>query len=300
MGAQASSIEAFAYLMQQFQPSMEEPLVTVITPTYNAGEKLELTIESVLAQRRDLFEYIIVDGASTDGSVAIAQRYAGSLRLLSEPDKGVYDAMNKGIDLARGRFLYFLGAGDTLRPDAIEAISEHLQIDHPSFVYGDVFWVSDDATFAGKVYGGEFDRKALVFHSPCHQAIFYHRTIFEMHGKYDIRYRNAADWVLNFKCFGDDRIEKIYVNQIVADYEGGGVSATSTDVVFHRHRVLIISRYLGPYYAWILWREEVFLHRLNTNIHLIRHLCSKSPRYLLSRTWYHVRRKLGSRGRKTS
>src|SRR5260221_9607043 len=93
--------------------------VSVITPTLNPGPKLEATINSVLAQKAELFEYIIVDGGSTDETLSLVRKYGKRLTWVSKKDRGVYDAMNKGIKMARGDYLYFLGAGDHLRENIL-------------------------------------------------------------------------------------------------------------------------------------------------------------------------------------
>jgi len=87
---------------------------SVITPTLNPGPKLEATINSVLSQNQKLFEYIIVDGGSTDETLNVIRKYGKRIKWVSKKDRGVYDAMNKGIKMARGDYLYFLGAGDHL------------------------------------------------------------------------------------------------------------------------------------------------------------------------------------------
>src|SRR5258705_11239297 len=87
----------------------------IITPTLNSGPKLEATINSVLSQKEDLFEYIVVDGGSSDETLNLLRKHGERIKWISEKDRGVYDAMNKGIGMASGRYLYFLGAGDHLR-----------------------------------------------------------------------------------------------------------------------------------------------------------------------------------------
>jgi len=197
------------------------PLFSVITPTYNSGPKLETTWASLLAQDFGDFEYLVIDGASTDGT---RERLASGLgdprgRSVSEPDRGIYDAMNKGIALARGRYLLFLGAGDRLLPGVLGRVSGLLPRDDSSLVYGDVIW-------EGRVYDGEFDRIRLCDRNICHQAIFYGRDVFKLVGGYDLRYPLLADWALNIRCFGSPRVACRYVPVTVAKYEAGGASDT--------------------------------------------------------------------------
>ena len=116
---------------------------TIITANYNSGDKLLQTFDSVAGQDLDV-EYIVVDGASTDGSREIAQSLKPNgkmfIRVISEPDKGIYEAMNKGVRLAAGRYLYFLGAGDTLLPGVLEEVQRRLPSHDHGFLYGDVIY----------------------------------------------------------------------------------------------------------------------------------------------------------------
>ena len=229
----------------------QTPLFTVITPSFGAGEKLRRTLDSVLAQKRGLFECWVIDGGSDDGSTALLEGYGPQVQWVSEPDGGIYDAMNKGIARAKGRFLYFLGAGDTLRPDALEAVAALLPPDGQTFFYGSVYWVEIGEKYAGRWSPRRFSRGCL-----CHQAIFYERTIFDLLGLYDLRYPLAADYVLNVRCFGDRRIRKVYADLIVADYEGGGVSTTADDPQFFRDAPGLMRRHLG-WGTYLLRRAEM-------------------------------------------
>lgn len=218
---------------------MEQKLFSIITPTYNCGTKIVKTIHSVLSQDSALFEYIIIDGDSNDGTQSHIEKFNPRLTFVSEPDLGPYDAMNKGIDMARGKYLYFLGAGDTLRANALKNLKPLMPDRELAFVYGNVYWV--DEAF---IYGGEFDKLRLETYNICHQAIFYERTIFDLIGKYELDYKILADYVLNIKCFGNDEIQKTYLDYIVANFEGGGLSASQKDGVLIETLPRLIEEYL--------------------------------------------------------
>jgi len=190
-------------------------------------------------QAEDLFDFHIIDGASTDDTLPTIKKYGDKIKLVSERDKGVYDAMNKGIDLASGKYLYFLGAGDSLRADVLRKI-EKLMPDEPlAFVYGNVYWM-DEAI----IYSGPFDKTRLKTHNICHQAIFYERTIFDVMGKFELRFKVLADYVFNIKCFGDDRIQKRYIDYVIANFEGGGLSAKQKDAALLNEYAQLIKDYL--------------------------------------------------------
>jgi glycosyltransferase involved in cell wall biosynthesis len=199
---------------------------SIITPTFNSGPKLEATINSVLSQNEKLFEYIIVDGGSTDETLNTIGKYGERIKWISEKDRGVYDAMNKGIKMAKGQYLYFLGAGDLMRAKILDRVDHLLPYEPLGFLYGNVYLVGGDV-----VYLGEFDDDKIAKSNICHQSIFYERHIFDLIGMFDLRYSKLADYAFNLKCFADKRIWKAYIAEIIADYEGGGLS-TDVDVNF--------------------------------------------------------------------
>ncbi|HEX9962247.1 MAG TPA: glycosyltransferase family 2 protein [Pyrinomonadaceae bacterium] len=215
-------------------------IFSIVLATYNCGRKVERTIESILSQNKDLFELIVVDGASTDETLDCIKKYESDLHLISEKDGGVYDAFNKGIDLARGQYLYFIGAGDKLREGVLEYASEFLPPGVPAFVYGDAYVVKEQIH-----YGGEYDETRLQTQNICHQSVFYHRDIFALVGKYELRYSIFSDWALNLKCFGNRRIRKQYLQRVIVDFEGGGLSSTDGDADFKKDFPRLVRNYLG-------------------------------------------------------
>jgi glycosyltransferase involved in cell wall biosynthesis len=241
----------------------DRPLVSIICPTYNCADKLSLTLRSVLTQTGVDFECIVVDGGSNDGTIAVVEAFLPDERLHcdSRRDRGIYDAMNRGIDLARGRFLFFLGAGDRLRPGSLQAIAAEAElhrITSATFVYGDVFWDGRDV-----VYDGKFSRFKLAARNICHQAIFYHREVFSLLGKFELRYPTHADYAFNIRCFASRQIKKRYAPVIVADYEAGGVSSLCADANFNSECARLVRLYLGIpaaiYHRYLYggWRDIV-------------------------------------------
>ncbi len=219
---------------------MEQKLISIIIPTYNCGRKLAATLESVLSQPGDFYEIIVVDGGSTDETLNIAGEYGGALRFISEADRGVYDAINKGIGMATGKYLFFLGAGDRIREGVLEQVAGLLPEGEMSFVYGDAFLVRHGVRVCG-----EFSMKEFIVRNICHQAIFYERTIFDVLGGYDLKYKVYADWAFNMKCFADTRVRKIYLDMVIADFEGWGISDTQEDAEFYRDLPRLIRKYVG-------------------------------------------------------
>lgn len=245
---------------------MEEKLFSIITPTLNCGRKIEATIRSVLSQDKKLFEYIIIDGGSTDDTLQTIAPYVGQLHLMTEKDGGLYDAMNKGIGLARGKYLYFLGAGDCVRESILDKIKTLMPIESPAFVYGDVYFVVDQNRF-----GGEFNKTRLRKNNICHQAIFYERTIFEIVGTYEQKYCVMADYVFNFKCFAAPPVRFKHLDFIIADFEGNGLSVNQLDHQFEKDRAVLIKRYLGT-------KHYVLYHVSRFNVLAIRLIERFRPR----------------------
>jgi glycosyltransferase involved in cell wall biosynthesis len=220
---------------------MSPPLISVITTTFNSGEKIAATVASVLSQPKELYEFLVIDGGSTDDTLAHLRAQGPALRYLSEPDEGIYDAMNKGIRLTSGEFLYFLGAGDRLLPGGLEAVAAEIsklagqsRTTRPTLLYGNV-----NLSNESRPYDGRFDRFKLLRRNICHQAIFYQRSVFERLGFYNTKYRFLADWEFNIRCFNDRGIRKRYVPLRIADYEGGGKSITTPDPAFYADFPLI-------------------------------------------------------------
>jgi len=218
---------------------MNSPLISVITTTFNSGAKIAATVASVLSQKKELYEFLVIDGGSTDGTLEHLCAQGSALRWFSEPDEGIYDAMNKGIRLTSGEFLYFLGAGDRLLPGVLEAVAAEIrklpcQTSRPTVLYGNV-----NSSQYSRPYDGRFDRFKLLRRNICHQAIFYQRSVFERLGFYNTKYRLLADWEFNIRCFNDRGIRKRYIPLRIADYEGGGKSITTPDLAFYADFPLI-------------------------------------------------------------
>jgi len=236
-------------------------LISILTPTFNAGGKVASTVASVLAQDPSLLDYHVIDGGSTDDTIDIVRRIAPEVDVLSEPDTGVYDAINKGIARSTGRFFLVLGAGDVLRPGIIAHLAEGLAAAPPdSIVYGNVHWVSLNRT-----YDGVFTKRKLTLRSICHQAMFIDRSLTLRFGLYDRRYPVAADWHFNIRCFADPRVHRQYIDQLIADYEGGGISDTVHDTRFQADLPDLIRASFGrPYFLLLM------LHRAYRRISGIR------------------------------
>jgi len=256
--------------MKKNHPS-QQPVVSVIIPTYNCADTLEVSLQSVLNQDFKDKEIIIVDGGSSDGTLDLLKKYDDQIdKWVSEPDKGVYDALNKGIDLANGEWLYFLGSDDRLYDDTVFEKFFSTPTDS-EFLYGDVMWGEN-----GEVVAGEFTKERFYTQNICQQAIFYNKKLFQKIGKFNLKYRLVADWVFNMKAFGMKNVNPLYIDTVVAIYSLGGMSTNIWDEDFIKDRnklfiksfgILSYINYKGP-----LVFEKALKHspRLRAIIDLLR------------------------------
>lgn len=204
--------------------------VSIITPTLNAENVIEDAILSVRNQQFQDYEHIIIDACSTDNTLEIVRNF-DHLICVSEPDQGIYDAMNKGIAMARGDWIYFLGSDDTLySDDVLSKVSSEL-LGPYDVIYGDV--VSD--RFGGR-YGGAFDYLMLLGNNFCHQAMFFHKQLFEKVGDFDLKYPTQSDWDHNLKWFFSSDIKAKHIDLVIANYADGGYSSIAGDDIFQRDK----------------------------------------------------------------
>jgi glycosyltransferase involved in cell wall biosynthesis len=219
-------------------------LLSIIIPTFNSSLILSRAIESILCQDFKDYEIWVIDGRSTDNTVEIIREYQSGnkkIHFISEPDKGIYDAMNKGIEATNGQWLYFMGSDDTLYDShvltAIFGAEKKIDCD---VLYGNVY----SAHFNG-IYDGEFTPEKLYNKNICHQAIFMRRNIFQTTGNFDIRYRAHADWDHNIKWFLNPGIKKKHIDIIVAEYAEGGFSSLNDDQQFVDNKNEVFLKYGG-------------------------------------------------------
>lgn len=236
---------------------------SIIIATKDAVRSLPKTLDSILSQKYSNYEVIIIDGVSEDGTKELIKDYEnklpGKLYFKSEPDRGIYDAMNKGIDAAQGEWLYFLGSGDVFFDEGVlEEVNKTIKNNREDVIYGDVQWGNSK-----KIYDGKFSRLKLLEKNICHQAIFYSRSVFKKSGNFELRYKIAADYVFNMKWFNDKGIKRRYIKKIIAIYNAKGVSSETYDKEFWGRRREIIKKYF-PLHIIILRRVITILRPPNS------------------------------------
>lgn len=213
--------------------SPDTPLVSIVTVCFNSDRYIAQTIESVLAQDFSDFEYIIVDGGSADGTLdtirAYEDAFGGRLTWTSEPDEGIYDAMNRGIARARGRLIGLLNSDDRYAEGAVPSIVAAAENSPDAgLIYGDVRVIGED----GSVIGTETARDIAPGDRPdwlpmCHQSLFVSSEVYASTGAYDTRYRILADYEFVLRCLAAG-VPTLYVPQVIAEFRTGGACNTNT------------------------------------------------------------------------
>jgi len=258
--------------------------ISVVTITFNAASCLQRTLDSVLAQRYPSVEHWIVDGASKDNTVAMAEAYKAqsdktnnghTINIQSEPDRGLYDAMNKGLRLVTGDYIIYMNAGDYFpTPDTLETIARCAEINkQPAVIYGDTDIVDNNGIYIGKRHllppehltWRSFRHGMLV----CHQA-FYVRTDIAKHHEYNLRYRHSADvdWCIRVMKEADvSSLPLVNTHATVACYTRDGNSTLN-------HRASLMERFsvMRSHYGllttvamhlWFVVRHQLYLRRVS-------------------------------------
>jgi glycosyltransferase involved in cell wall biosynthesis len=219
------------------------PFFSIIIPTFNAARTLSEALESLSLQNYKNFEVIIMDGLSTDDSLLIAKRYAKEflIRIISEADKGIYDAMNKSVAIAKGKWIYFLGSDDRLFNENVLSTTALNIKEASDIVYGNSVWWPENVKEEG-----EWGYQQLLKRSINHQRIFYKRNLFERLGNFNLRYTIASDYEMNIRFFCNPGVMTQYVDFPVAYYHSAGFTGNKIDEDFWDNWK-IISKNFGPY-----------------------------------------------------
>jgi putative colanic acid biosynthesis glycosyltransferase len=224
-----------------------KPLISIIIVVFNGREFIEAAIKSVIDQDYNKIEIIIVDGKSTDGTIDIVKKYFERLdQIISEPDSGIYDAMNKGIKISKGEWLYFLGSDDQLFTSTIiSSIFENNVDGSISIIFGNV---SNDQ---GKLIRSRLDWKIILHNTLHHQSAFYRRSLFN-NFSYDVGLKIISDYELNLISYLS-KVEFVKVDRIVAMCRDGGASTNKANSnLFLNETNFIRSKHIGGIVGYLL------------------------------------------------
>ena len=207
---------------------MSEIKFSIITITYNSENTIRDTLESVLHQSYGNFEYTIVDGNSKDHTIDIVKEYEkkfdGKLKYISEPDEGIYDAMNKGIRMATGDIIGIINSDDWFEKNTLQIVAEHY-IDDPYAIYYGAMRIIDAEN--GKeircvLNHPEYIREAMINHP----ATFVSRKVYEEYGMFDCQYKMSADYDFVIRMTRQEKVKFVPVYAILACFRVGGISGT--------------------------------------------------------------------------
>lgn len=239
------------------------PLISVITITYNAASVIRPTLQSLNSQTFRNFEHLVIDGASKDDTVSIVRGMCPDSIILSEPDRGLYDAMNKGLRAAKGKYLLFLNAGDALHtPDTLRHYADAARLNgknplnadenadsrqrYADIIYGDTIVVDSDRNFVKPRHLSVPDR--LTFRSfangmlVCHQAFMVRR---DLAPEYDLQYRFSADFEWTLRCLkAADPDRNVNLHTVTIDYLSDGMTDKNHSASL-KERYRIMCRYYG-------------------------------------------------------
>lgn len=221
---------------------MFQPSVSIIIAVKNAKEHLRQTLASITQQRYHPLEIIVIDGGSTDGTLDVIKQNQASIQsFLSEPDKGISDAFNKGLKSARHEYINFQGAGDTLyHPDCIQNLFANLDASY-QLICGKVERVEEDGVtpiWVAPKRVVPFDKKSLLLKmSLPHQGLFTHRSYFEQYGGFDLNVRFAMDYELLLRSY--QHFPKTIVKDVlVSRWRAGGIGTNRMmDIFDEYHRI---------------------------------------------------------------
>lgn len=203
----------------------KQPLLSIITVNLNNLEGLRRTVNSVLSQTCKEFEYLIIDGGSTDGSREFIEGYAEEVDYwVSEPDTGIYNAMNKGIRAANGEYLLFLNSGDWFYDDSVLSNIGESFNGEEKFLYGDIIKILENGTEILEKGKNDITLKTFLEGSLNHQALFINRKVFDIFGLYDEKYSIVSDWKLDLLALGLNTCSLKRLDQIIAYYPLDGIS----------------------------------------------------------------------------
>ena len=220
--------------------------ISIVTVTYNSAVTLRDTMESVLAQTYKEIEYIVVDGASKDGTVNIIREYEpkfeGRMRWVSEKDRGLYDALNKGFRMAIGDVIGIINSDDLLaEPQAIEKVMNvFMQNKHADAVYADLFYVAQHDT--SKIIRNWVSGKQRPFRygwHPAHPTFYVKREIYQKYGLFDLDFKLAADFELMLRLIERYHIKTVYLQEPLARMRLGGATSKNLKNIIKGNRECI-------------------------------------------------------------
>ena len=204
-------------------------LISIITPSFNSSETIKACLESIKTQSYKNIEHLIIDGASKDETIKIAKEYSHIHSIISEPDHGIYDAMNKGIKSCTGDIIGILNSDDHYAtPDVISRVAEKFEDKETDAVYGDLNYVNTSGKIIRKWRSGKYDRNHfLQGWMPPHPTFFIRREYYEKYGLYNTDFSISADYELMLRMLYKHNLSCDYIPEVLVSMLTGGHSNSS-------------------------------------------------------------------------
>lgn len=249
------------------------PILSIITINYNNKQGLIQTIESVVNQTWKDFEYLVVDGGSTDGSKDVITQHINDLTYwVSEPDKGIYNAMNKGIEMATGDYLLFLNSGDYLKDSSVLGKTIP-QLDNIDIVYTDLEIITDKGHHVQN-YPDRLSFKHFFYSSLPHPASFIKKVLFVKYGVYDENLKICADWQFFIEAICKHNVTYKHLDLVLACHFANGISSIeeSKPIITKERNECLLSNFpafMPDYNEFDRWNKQRIVKWLK-KVHLLR------------------------------
>jgi len=215
------------------------PFFSILIPTYNSSADLQNAINSIRSQTFTDYEVVFVDGESKDNTIALIDLFktTNNVKYISEPDKGIYDAMNKGIRLVTGKWICFLGSDDRFYSNnVLENIHREIQKEPVDLIYGNVMGETSKKHYV-------YDTINMVLSQGIHhQSIFYKKSVFDTVGQYDTFFKVASDYHLTLKAFCTPKLKTRYIDLDIVNYGENGLSSITFDYTFFSYHYRLLAQ----------------------------------------------------------
>ena len=258
--------------------------LSIITINYNNHNGLKKTIDSMISQSYKDYEWIVIDGGSTDGSKELIEQYSQYMFYhVSEPDKGIYNAMNKGILVSHGEYLLFLNSGDYLfDKNVLERVAPLLK--NKDIYVGRINSIGMDNVYEEKQsdFSPEGILRKLSFSWIPHQASFFKRTVFSEYGLYRDDMKIISDWWLYFRSLVIGNASAESISFVIANYDTSGISATQKSVPSKEYRIIMQD------YPCI----NTLFQFYGQNLEIVEALRGNRTFFFLFRVYFYIYRKL--------
>lgn len=232
---------------------------SIITVCYQSEKTIERTIKSVLAQTYKDYEYIIVDGCSKDRTLDIVKKYEplfeGRMKWKSEPDKGIYDAMNKGIERSSGEMIGIVNSDDWLEPDTLEVVNEFSKnVEEDSVYTGDIryYYVNGDVQVISYNYSKLKHCSKFYLIGVNHPATFVPKSLYEKYGTFDTNLKIMADGDFITRLYYND-VSFVFIPQVLSNQTDGGASQTYLNRTLQDYKYVLDKNVANKYKWWYLY-----------------------------------------------